>query len=290
MQPLRIIATLVVREGIVVQSINFETFYPIGRVDVCVENLNRWGVDEIAILDIDATREKRTPDERLIFEVSRFCHTPLTVGGGVSSLDDIRNLIRGGADKVCINNAFYRNPNFVRQAASVFGNQCIMISIDVRKNPDGGYEVYLDNGRMPSGKNPEEIAKEAQQCGAGEILLSSIDRNGTKIGYDIELIRNVADSVQIPVIACGGVGHPEHFYEGYSQGGVKAVAAGNFFNFTEHSVVVAKSYLRNKSAPIRMDTYFQYDDFDFDSGGRIAKMDEEKLENLLYQNIPKEVI
>lgn len=285
----RVIGVLVVKGGIVVQSINFRRYLPVGVPTIAVDYLNRWGIDEIALLDIDATLEGRHPLFDKIRDYSRYCQVPLAVGGGITDISDIEQIIRSGADKVVINTAALKNPSLITQGAKLFGTQCIVVSIDARRNDDGRYEVFTHSGRRPTGYKPVDLAKIAEEQGAGEILLNSVDRDGSKRGYDRELIRQVVDSVNIPVIVCGGVGYPSHFLEAMDLN-VSAVAAANFFHYTEHSVVVAKSFLKSARANIRLDTYSTYDGFGFDGDGRAAKVSDPTLEKLRFEYIPEEVI
>ena len=286
----RIVATLLVNDGIVVQSVNFKKYLPVGRVDIAVEFLNDWGIDEIVLLDIKATLQNRSPNLTMISQASKKGFVPLTVGGGIKTVSDIKNVIQSGADKVSINYAAITQPSLIEEGAIIFGNQCIMVSIDTRKNQDGQYEVFTQSGRLSMGKSPVEVAKISEDYGAGEILLNSIDRDGSKQGYDIELIQQVTDAVKIPVIACGGVGHPRHFLEGITLGKASAVAAGNYFHFTEHSVITTKSYLENDGIGVRLNTYAHYKDFNFLETGRLARKIDEDLEELRFTYHPKEII
>lgn len=285
----RIVAVLTIKNEIVVQSIGFKRYLPVGDIGVCVEFLNQWGIDEIVLLDMEAGAEKRKPNCDLIREVSRKCFVPLTVGGGIRDLDDIKNLIYNGADKISINKAALDSPELIRGASAVFGNQCVVVSLDVKRS-DKGYEVFSESGKIPTGRNPVDSAVMAEEAGAGEIFLNSIDRDGAKIGYDLDLIKAVADAVSIPVIACGGAGHPEHFKELFAACGVSAAAAGNFFHFTEHSPIVLKSFLKKRGFDIRLDTYADYKDFEYGEDGRIVKMPDEYLERLRFKYQPKEII
>ncbi len=285
----RLIAALIVKEGIVVQSIGFCRYLPVGRPEIAVEWLNNWGIDEIVLLDISATPQKRDPDYAMIERVSRKCFAPLTVGGGIHRVEHIRALLRHGADKIVVNTAAIKGPQLIQEASDVFGNQCVVVSLDVRYKA-GRYEVCGNSGQDPTGKDPVSMAREAQRLGAGEIFLNSIDRDGFKEGYDLKLIRAVVEAVTIPVIACGGVGGPRHFLQGFVEGKATAVAAGNYFHFIQHSPIVAKAYLKKNGIDMRIDTYSQYDGFDFDEMGRICKRDDEYLNNLRFQYQPKEVI
>jgi cyclase len=286
----RLIACLVVKNGVVVQSIGFSRYLPVGRVDVAVEFLNSWGVDEIVMLDIDATHSGRGPDTKLVSQASQRGLVPLTVGGGIRSVDDMRQVLRSGADKIAINSAAIRDASLVSEGARVFGNQCIVVSIDAKLDSEGDYEVYSPSGRAPTQLDPFEHARRVEELGAGEVLLNSVDRDGSQAGYDLKLIGKMTEAVNIPVIVCGGVGHPRHFVEGFRAGNVSAVAAANFFHFSEHSVTTAKSYLAESGTDIRLDTYADYREHKFDSRGRVSKRPDGELAELVFEYIPKEVI
>ncbi len=227
----RIVASLVIKNEIVVQSIGFKKYLPVGKPIISVEFLNLWGIDEIVILDIDATAGRRKTNFNMITQISKKNFVPLTVGGGIQSLDDMRMLIHCGADKISINSIALANSVILKEAAEVFGNQCIVVSMDVKINRDGQYEVFSNSGQIPTGLKPAEWARQIENLGAGEILLNSIDRDGSKQGYDLDLVRMVSDAVSIPVIACGGVGHPQHCLDVGVRGNAAALAAGSVFHF-----------------------------------------------------------
>lgn len=286
----RLVACLILKNGIVVQSIGFKKYLPVGSLDVSVEFLNMWGIDEIVVLDIDATSRGSGPDFDTLKKCSGKGFVPLSFGGGVRDIEDMKKLVHFGADKVVINKAVLEDPDLIARAAEVLGNQCIVVSMDVKKGTNTGYEVYSDSGKTPTGMDPVVWAQKIEFLGGGEIFLNSIDRDGTKKGYDLELIKNVSEEVAIPVIACGGVGHPEHFLEGLVRGKATAVAAGNYFHFTEHSPITSKEYLRGKGINVRLDTYADYADVGFDTLGRISKRNEGQLEKLRFEHIPEEII
>ncbi len=285
----RIVATLVIKNGIVVQSIGFNRYLPVGNALICVEFLNKWGIDEIVLLDIDKTAQGKGPDFKLITEVSKKSFVPLTVGGGIRDLNDIRKLIHCGADKISINKAAIKTPKIIKEAANIFGTQCIVISMDVKKK-NGRYEIYSDNGKTPTGLEPLKWAKRIEDLGAGEILLNSIDRDGSKRGYDLNIIKKVSKEISIPVIACGGASQPKHFLEVFTKTGASAAAAGNFFHFTEHSPITVKSFLLNRGVDVRLDTNANYKETKFMENGRIAKRPEDYLDKLRFEYIKEEVI
>lgn len=280
----RIIASLTIRDGRVVQSIGFSRFLPVGSPEVAVEFLNAWGADEILVLDISPDRRERGPDFGLIGRLSAKSTVPLTVGGGIGSVAMMRTLIQSGADKVAINTAALENPNIIAEAAAVFGNQCIVVSIDAKEKPDGGYGVHTRPGT-----DPVAFAAECAANGAGEILIRSVDRDGSKKGYDTTLVRMVADAVGVPVVAAGGCGHPEHAARAFEEGHADACAVGNMLHFTEESVNTMKAYLR-KRVPVRIDTYASYEHAAFDEAGRVAKYPDPYLEKLRFEYIPEETI
>lgn len=266
----RLIPCLILKDDLLVQSIQFKRFLPIGKATTAIEFFVNWDVDEIVLLDITATHAGRPPRTDLIARYARECFVPLTVGGGIASVDDIRAVIRAGGDKVAINTAAVRTPSLITQGAEAFGCQCITVSIDAKRNTHGDYEVRINGGREATGLHPVAWAMQVEALGAGEILLNAIDRDGTKQGYDLELIRQVSNAVQIPVIACGGVGTMDHFVEGIARGGAQAVAAANIFQYTEHSTIIAKSYLRKAGVDIRLSSVVRYDEVHIDESGRIV--------------------
>lgn len=208
--------------------------------------------DELMFLDISATAEERSILLDLVSETAEQCFMPLTVGGGIRESMDIRRLLNAGADKVAINSEALKRPDFVREAAQRFGNQCIVISIDVKRAPSGQHEVMADRGRKPTGIGVLEWAKRMADCGAGELLLTSVDRDGTMEGYDLGLVRSVADSVNIPVIASGGAGTLQHFVDVLRDGHASAVAAGSLFHFTDQSVIKTRSYMKQAGVEVRI--------------------------------------
>jgi imidazole glycerol-phosphate synthase subunit HisF len=286
----RLISCLIARDRTIVQSIGFKRYLPVGSVAVTVEFMKDWDIDEIVLLDTTAARRGREPDLETIEEVSRRCFVPITFGGGIRTVDHIRSVIRAGADKVSINAAALADPSFITEGARYFGSQCVVVSIDARRGPGGGYEVYADGGKRATGLDAVAWAREAEQRGAGEIFLTSIDRDGSKQGYDLELVRAVSEAVRIPVIACGGVGRMEHFVEGLRDGKAAAVAAGNIFHHLEHSTIVAKAYLKNAGLGIRLSTLADYQGFSFDSAGRILKRPDAELEKLWLEKHKAEAI
>jgi cyclase len=247
----RIIPCLDVREGRVVKGTNFLELRDAGDP---VENAKAYEeqmADELCFLDITASHEKRKTIIDVVERVAHEVFMPLTVGGGINSIDDIRQALRAGADKVTINTAAVERPEFVKESSEIFGSQCICVAIDAKRHGEG-FEVYTYGGRKPTGVNAIEWARRVEKLGAGEILLTSMDRDGTKIGFDIELTRGIAESVQIPVIASGGVGTLEHLYEGLVEGKADAVLAASIFHYREFTVIDAKKYLRERGVNVRL--------------------------------------
>lgn len=258
----RLIPCLFLQNGLLVRSQEFREYQVFGNPYNQLKRYSDWNVDEVIYIDIseedvydlrrDDMKMKRIGNPLdIIQEISKNCFLPLTFGGKIRTIQDIKARLDRGADKVTINTKALEDPGFVTQAAEIFGSQCIIVSIDVKKKETGEYEVYYDHGRKPTGKKPEEWARAAENFGAGEIFLNSIDRDGTGMGYDLELIKKVVDSVAIPVIACGGAGDFSDFVDLFEKTNVSAAAAGNIFNFTENSYPLAKKTLLNSGVPVR---------------------------------------
>lgn len=279
----RLIACLLVRDGLIVQSQGFRTYLPIGRPRFPIEFVVKWDVDEIVLLDMSATPEGRGPDHGLIELLSHSCFVPLTVGGGITSVADVRNVIRAGADKVSVNAQALARPSLITEIAEAFGSQCAVVSIDARLDADGIYRVYSDSGRRPWGLEAAAWAVQAQQAGAGEIFLNSIDRDGSRRGYDLDLIRSVTRAVSVPVIACGGVGNYADFSPGILEGGAAAVAAANIFHHVEHSTILAKAHLLRDHVDVRLDSAARYDGREFDADGRLLMMDIDRLLEIEFE-------
>ena len=260
----RIIPCLDVDKGRVVKGVNFVDLVDAGDPVEQARLYDAEGADELCFLDITASHEGRDTIFDVVARTAEECFMPLTVGGGVRTLDDIRKLLLAGADKVAINTAAVRNPEFVREAALKFGSQCIVVAIDAKRAGDGEgqgedqgeglrFEVFTHGGRRETGIDAVEWAKRMAEYGAGEILLTSMDRDGTKAGFDIQLTRAVADGVSIPVIASGGVGDLGHLVEGVRDGHASAVLAASIFHFGTHRVSEAKAYMNENGIPMRTD-------------------------------------
>lgn len=228
---IRVIPCLLLREWGIVKTVRFAEETYIGCPINAVRVFNASNVDELILLDIVATRKGRTVFTDILTQIADESFMPITVGGGVRNQDDLREMLKHGADKVAINTAAVENPDFIGEAASRFGCQCVVVSIDVRRDADARPRVYTHRGKTPADVDPVDHARRMEQLGAGEILLNSIDRDGTWEGYDIDLVRRVADAVTIPVIACGGAGRLEDFADAVDNGHASAVCAGSFFLF-----------------------------------------------------------
>jgi cyclase len=247
----RIIPCLDVKSGRVVKGTQFVDLKDAGDPVENAMAYDQQGADEIAFLDITASYEKRDILIDIVRKTAEEIFIPLTVGGGVRSLEDIRKLLKAGADKVSINTAAVKDPQFVERASKRFGSQCIVIAIDAKRK-EGGWEVYTHGGRTPTGIEAVLWAKKVEATGAGEILLTSMDRDGTKDGYDIDLTRTISEQVDIPVIASGGVGTLEHLYEGLVYGKADAVLAASIFHYREFTIQQVKSYLKEKGVVVRL--------------------------------------
>lgn len=217
----------------------------------CAAAYDKAGADELVLLDITATHEGRSTMIDIVERVANSVFIPFTVGGGIKSVDDFKELLRAGADKISVNSAAVRNPQLINETAYKFGSQCVVCAIDAKRNGNG-WEVYLNGGRIPTGIDAVKWAKEAYERGAGEILLTSMDCDGQKKGYDNELNRAVSESVGIPVIASGGAGAKEHFYDAFTYGKADAVLAASLFHFNELPVPELKKYLKEKNIPVRL--------------------------------------
>ena len=247
----RIIPCLDVKDGRVVKGINFLELRDAGDPVEQAKSYEKQGADELTFLDITATSDNRGIIYDIISAVAGECFMPLTVGGGVRSLDDIRKLLLAGADKVSINSAAVSDPEFVREAAKKFGNQCIVVAIDTKWNEQGTPEIFTHGGRKPTGINTIEHAKRMAEYGAGEILLTSMDRDGTKSGFDLKITKQICYAVKIPVIASGGVGKPEHFVEG-ARAGATGLLAASIFHFGECTIGKVKEHLKENGISVRL--------------------------------------
>ena len=247
----RIIPCLDVREGRVVKGVNFVGIREVGDPVECAVEYDRQGADEITFLDITASHEGRGTMLEVVRSTARRVFVPLTVGGGIRTVEDVRELLRAGADKVSMNSAAVKNPALIARSADRFGSQCVVVAIDARRRPDGGYTVVINGGRVDMELDAIEWAKECQRLGAGEILLTSMDTDGCKNGFDHAMLRAVTDVVTIPVIASGGCGRLEHFADVFEQTGADAALAASLFHFRELTVGQVKEHLHQRGIPVR---------------------------------------
>ena len=250
MLKIRIIPTLLWKTFGLVKGVGFDSWRRVGPVLPAVKVYNQREVDELILLDIAATLEGRDPDYEGIQEISSDCFVPLTVGGGITNLYQAQNLLRAGADKICLNTITYSKPDLITKISEKHGNQCVIVSVDVRKI-DNIYECFSHNGKIRTGKNVVEWVQELEKKGAGELILTSIDLDGTMKGYDFDLLKTVAKIVRIPVIASGGAGDYSHMIKAIQECGASAVAAASMFHFTEQTPYEAKTELKKSGIPVR---------------------------------------
>jgi len=249
---IRVIATLLYKGWGLVKGVGFDSWRRTGSAMQAVKVYNMREMDELVFLDITATNERRRPDFALVDELADECFMPLTVGGGVTTVDDVRDLLRVGADKVAVNTTAVTDPGLVRRIADRFGSQCIVVSIDARRRSDGTYEACTNSGTVATGRDPAELAYEVEALGAGEILVTSVERDGTMSGYDVELTRRVSEAVSIPVIASGGAGSYGDMVHVISEGKASAVASASIYHFTQQTPLEAKRYLRDRGFAVRL--------------------------------------
>lgn len=248
----RIIPCLDINNNRVVKGINFVDLRDAGDPVEVGKAYDKAGADELVFLDITASSDSRKTVVDLVSRVAENVFIPFTVGGGIRTVDDFKEILRAGADKISVNSAAINNPNLVAEAADKFGSQCVVVAIDAKRRPDGGWNIYKNGGRIDMGIDAVEWAKKVYELGAGEILLTSMDCDGTKNGYDIELTRAIAEQVSIPVIASGGAGTMEHFYDALTEGKAEAVLAASLFHYKEMEIRDLKKYLQGRDIPVRL--------------------------------------
>ncbi len=249
----RIIPCLDVNNGRVVKGVNFVNLIDAGDPVEIAAAYDKAGADEVVFLDITASSDDRATTVDMVRRVAEKVFIPFTVGGGIRTVEDFRAILREGADKVAVNSAAIMNPSLISDAADKFGSQCVVVAIDAKRRPDGsGWNIYKNGGRIDMGIDAVAWAVRANELGAGEILLTSMDRDGTKNGYDIELTRTISERVSIPVIASGGAGRPEHFYDSLVEGKADAALAASLFHFKELEIREVKKYLRDRGVPVRL--------------------------------------
>ena len=248
----RIIPCLDVNNGRVVKGVNFVNLRDAGDPVEIASFYNKSMADEIVFLDITASSDARNIMLDVVRRTAEQIFIPLTVGGGIRTIEDFRMILSAGADKISVNSAALKRPELIKEAAEKFGSQCVVVAIDAKRREGGGFDVYLNGGRVNTGKDAVEWAKEAESLGAGEILLTSMDCDGVKNGYDIELTKTIASAVRIPVIASGGAGTMEHFYDALTEGEADAALAASLFHFREMDIKDLKQYLKEKGVPVRL--------------------------------------
>lgn len=249
----RIIPCLDVNNGRVVKGVNFVDLRDAGDPVEVAKVYDKEGADELVFLDITASFDARNTVVDMVEQVAENVFIPFTVGGGIRTVEDFRTILRAGADKISINSSALNTPDLISDAAYKFGSQCVVVAIDAKKRADGsGWNVYKNGGRIDTGRDAVEWAMEAERRGAGEILLTSMDGDGTKAGYDLNVTRQIADAVSIPVIASGGAGELSHFYDAFSEGHADAALAASLFHYKELTIREVKEYLRDKGIPVRL--------------------------------------
>ena len=249
----RIIPCLDVNNGRVVKGVNFVDLRDAGDPVEVAKVYDKEGADELVFLDITASSDARNTVVDMVEQVAENVFIPFTVGGGIRTVEDFRTILRAGADKISINSSALNTPDLISDAANKFGSQCVVVAIDAKKRADGsGWNVYKNGGRIDTGRDAVEWAMEAERRGAGEILLTSMDGDGTKAGYDLNVTRQIADAVSIPVIASGGAGELSHFYDAFSEGHADAALAASLFHYKELTIREVKEYLRDKGIPVRL--------------------------------------
>lgn len=272
----RLIGTILVKDDVAVQSYGFKRYTPIGSPVICAEYLDAWGADEIALLDISASKRGSGPNLEMVSKVAAKSRVPLMVGGGICTMKDVHDTVEAGADKIAMNSAFIRQPKLLREASESYGAQCIIASLDAIRTP-AGYSLYMD----PQGRDIISAAKFALELGAGEILLNSVDQDGSLGGYALDLVSSVNKTVNIPLIALGGAGAPLHFEELLREPNV-AAAAGNYFQHFEHSIAVLKHHLVSKGFPIRQKSGLEYVNINQTPDGRLKRTPEDLLLTQMY--------
>lgn len=248
----RIIPCLDVNKGRVVKGVNFVNLKDAGDPVEIAKAYDAAGADELVFLDITASSEARDTVVDMVRAVAANVFIPFTVGGGIRTVEDFKRLLREGADKISVNSAAIDRPELISEAADKFGSQCVVVAIDAKRRPDGGWNIYKHGGRLDTGIDAAAWAKKAESLGAGEILLTSMDCDGTKAGYDIQLTKTVADAVSIPVIASGGAGTMEHFYDALTEGGADAALAASLFHYKELEIRQVKEYLAGRDVSVRL--------------------------------------
>lgn len=282
----RLIATLIIKDGYLVQSVGFKKYLPIGRPIFTIELISRWDVDEIVLIDIDCSIKNKKIDMSLLKKLSRSTSVPLTIGGGINSLNDIEKILSIGADKVLINTALISKPKLIFKIKNTFGSQCLVAGVDVFKNKNN-YDIYSHCGNKKTKLKLLEWINFLEEQGAGEILINCIHRDGSKKGYDLKLINKIIHKTKIPVIFMGGAGSVLDFLDAFKKTKVEALAAANFFNFIEHSTIITKSFLLKNKVNIRLESHASYQKQKFDYYGRLLSINSDKLSKIKLQSYSK---
>ena len=284
----RIIGAILVKNGVAVQSIGFKCHLPVGDPQIVAKAFSDWGADEILLLDISATRNKVSINENMIMAVAKASAVPLTVGGGISSISQIRSLLKAGADKVSVNNVLTTDLSLLTEGRKTFGRQCMVASFDTKfvGNRSTLYD-YIE--RAPTSQDVEKAIEMAIEAGAGEILVNSVDRDGSYLGFDLSTLKSISEKSPVPVIACGGAGKPDHFISLFQETEVSAGAAANVFNHTEHSIALYKSKI-NSLVQLRPAEHLDYSNTLFDGRGRPLRLSDRQLNDLLYEKLEIEIV
>ena len=282
----RLIASLIIKEGLLVQSYNFDKHLPIGDPKYTIELISKWDVDEIILLDIDCSPQNKSFDLKKLAEYAKFTSIPLTVGGGIKNLKDVRNIISAGADKVCLNSIVFENLEFINEVSNSFGSQCVVICLDIKRYK-GKYRIFTNRGNKLTNFDLIKFIKLISEKGAGEVLLNFIDRDGQKTGFDIKFLKEICKKSDIPVIAMGGAGKYSDFVNPFLKTDVSALAAANIFHFTEHSTILAKAHMYRNGIDVRLNIDASYKFRDFDSIGRILSLNADKLSNVQLKSYLK---
>jgi len=272
-----------IKDGILVQSMGFNKYLPIGHPKTTIEFISRWNVDEIIVLDISDKKKDISLTNGLLKLISKNCFVPIAVGGGIQTIEHAKSLISSGADKIVLNTHAFKENSLVTQISDQFGSQCVVGSIDAKIVAPEKYRAFIENGKIDTKMNVTDWAKKLQILGAGEIFLNSIDRDGSKLGYDLKLIERVKKEIDIPLIACGGVGKFSDFSDAVLISNADACAAGNIFHFVEHSTILAKANMFARGINVRLDNRASYINRSFDSDGRLLMLEGQKLKETILK-------
>lgn len=285
----RVIAVLVTKNGHVVQSIGFKKYLPVGKPEIAARFLSEWGADEIVLLDIDASKNGHSIDPAMVERTAKRCFVPLSVGGGITNTDHIRTVLQHGADKVVLNTALFDNPDLLTEAAEIFGNQCLVASLDVKRSGDD-WHVVNTSDMTDTGRTLREHAAQLVLKGAGEVMINSIDEDGRQIGYDLAMADHIGPYLPVPLILVGGAGHPDHIKEALSRPHVSAAAAANFLHYTEHTVTICKAEMNRAAINTRQDSFADYTHLETQESGRLNKRKDVDLDDEIFQYLPDEAL